>query len=105
MTTTKGAKRMRLKDLKKALEPYDDDAFVFITQEGNRSVLFIDKVTETRQGQPVLTSNEAPTFDDLEGLADACWDEHYKDLNELERSAILEFSQKARDAEIKRRMT
>lgn len=95
---------MRKSELIKALEKYDDDAFVFITQEGNRSMLFIDKVTESRQGQPILTSNEAPTFDDLEGLADACWDEHYKSLNEMEKSAILEFSQKAREAEIKRRM-
>ena len=96
---------MKKSELIKALDPYDDDAFVFITQEGNRSYMFIDKVTETRQGQPILTSVEAPSFDDLEGLADACWDEHYKDLNDLEKSAILEFSQKAREAEIKRRMT
>lgn len=96
---------MKISELKKALEPYDDDAFVFITQEGNRSYMFIDKVTETRQGQPILTSVEAPTFDDLESLADACWDEHYKDLNELEKSAILEFSQKARESEIQRRMS
>lgn len=102
---TEGAKKMRVKDLKRALESYDDDAFVFIEIEGNRSCRFIDKITKDRRGQPVLKSIEAPTFDDLEGLADACWDEHYKDLNELERSAILEFSQKARDAEIHRRMT
>ena len=102
---TEGAKRMQVKDLKKALEKYDEDKFVFIEIEGDRTCRFIDKITEDRRGQPVLKSIEAPTFDDLEGLADACWDEHYKDLNELERSAILEFSQKARDAEIHRRMT
>lgn len=47
---------MRKRELLKALEKYDDDAFVFITQEGNRSMLFIDKVTESRQGHPILTS-------------------------------------------------
>lgn len=95
---------MKKSELIKALEKYDDDDFVYIAQDGSRTYLFIDKVTETRQGKPILTSVEAPTFDDLESLADACWDEHYKDLNDLEKSAILEFSQKAREAEIKRRM-
>lgn len=102
---TEGVKKMLVKDLKRALEPYEDDAFVFIAIEGSRSYAFVDKIDKTSKGHPILTSIEAPTFDDLEGLADACWDEHYKDLNELERSAILEFSQKARDAEITRRMT
>lgn len=95
---------MKISELKKALEKYDDDSFVFIAQDGSRTYLFIDKVTETRKGQPILTSNEAPTFDDLESLADACWDEHYKELSETEKSAILEFSQKAREAEIERRL-
>ena len=94
---------MTKKELTKALEPYKDDDTVFLTMEGLRANYFADKITETRQGQPVLTSIEAPTFDDLEGLADACWDEHYKSLSDLEKSAILEFSQKARDAEIERR--
>ena len=95
---------MKKSELIKALEKYDDDSFVFIAQDGSRTYLFIDKVTETRRGQPILTSIEAPTFEDLESLADACWDEHYKDLNDLEKSAILEFSQKAREAEIERRL-
>jgi len=96
---------MKVAELRKALDRFDDDAYVYITMEGSRSYAFIDKIDTTSKDEPILTSNEAPTFDDLEGLADACWDEHYKSLSELEKQAIREFSDIAREAERESRNT
>lgn len=89
---------MNVAELRKSLDKFKDDAYVFITIEGSRFYAFIDKIDTTGKGEPILTSIEAPTFDDLEGLADACWDEHYKSLSELEKQAIREFSDHAREA-------
>lgn len=81
-----------------ALAEFPDDIEVFITLPGATQIFYIDKVTKHNEKSPVLETNEAPEYDDIEGMADACWDEHFKDMSESEKTAIMVFSEKAAKA-------
>lgn len=98
---------MKVGELRKLLDKYDDETFVCITINGAKSYYHVDKVEETTLGKPIpiLVADEAPDFADIEGFADACWDEHYKSLSELEKQAIREFSDIARESERESRNT
>lgn len=96
---------MKVGELRKLLDKYDDNDFVHISICGAKQYYHVDKVEETILGKPILVADEAPDFADIEGFADACWDEHYKSLSELEKQAIREFSDIAREAERESRNT
>ena len=65
----------------KALENYGDDTQVHFTLPGAEHIFYIDKVNHTPTGVPVLECEDAPTFDDVCGMADACFIDHKNNLN------------------------
>ena len=96
---------MKVKDLISALKQYPPEKYVFFTLQGSASMYFIDSVEKTRFGDyPCIGSDDVPSFDDLEGIADACYDEHHKSMTETERIAMMEFSEQARAADKERRL-
>lgn len=96
---------MRVKDLITALKQYPPDKYVFFTMQGSPTMYFVDSVETTRSGNyPCIGSDEAPNFDDLEGIADACWNEHWTSMTEKERAAMREFSELACQAEKERKL-
>lgn len=86
---------MKVSALRKVLDKYDDNDFVHISIEGSREYFYIDKVEETILGKPILTAEEAPSFESLEGIAKACYEEHKDSLTELQISALENFGEVA----------
>ena len=89
---------MTTQELVTALEEFPDDIEVYITLPGATQIFYIDKITKHRGVDPVIETDEAPEFADIEGMADACWDEHYKKMSESQKNAMIEFSNKAEKA-------
>ena len=92
-------------DLKKLLEEYDDNDFVFITLEGSRSHYFIDKTEETINGKLVLACEDAPEFEDIEGMASACYEENKSLLSQLQITALSCFDAVAEELKAVERET
>ena len=96
---------MKVRDLIAALKKYPPDKYVFFAMQGSEQMFFVDKVETTRFADyPCIETNDAPNFADIKGMADACWEADYDSLSELERAAMLNFSEQACQAEKERRL-
>ena len=96
---------MTVGELRKVLESYPDDRQAFFSPQGSKTVYFVDRVVTTRfGGNPCMECEDAPTFDDIEGMVDACWEEHHDSMTETEKQAIMEFSDLAYQANKERRL-
>ena len=90
---------MTVGELIRDLSKYPSTKEVYFTLEGAQQYFSIDKIELTEfGGNPYFTCDSAPEFDDIEGMADACWDGWYKHMSESQKDAIREFSRKADDA-------
>ena len=96
---------IRVGELINILRKYPADRYVFFSEVGSKQMRFVDNVRTTRSGNyPLLETDEAPNFDDIEGMADACWEEHHDSLTDFQKQAIMEFSELAYQAEKQRKM-
>lgn len=87
---------MTVKELIEKLNKFPEDKEVFFTLPGSKSFYDTDKVYSMKNSScPCIECDDAPSFEDLEGMADACWDDNYRFLTESQREAIIEFSNKA----------
>lgn len=86
---------MKKADLLKALEPYEDDRFVYISIKGARLYFHIDKIEKTILGGPILTAEEAPDFESIEGMAVECYEEHRDSMSNLQKEALRSFEEVA----------
>lgn len=90
---------MTVKELRQALSEYPDDTKVVFTIAGSKSYYWVDQVSETPYANNVcLECVDAPTFEDIEGMADMCWTTYHTDLTKTQSDALAEVSIKAAEA-------
>lgn len=90
---------MTVKEMIQKLSEYPADKEVYFTLPGSTQYFGTDKLYSTKYGEnPCLECDDAPIYEDIEGMADACWDDHYKDMTNAQKDAMIEFSRKAYDA-------
>ena len=82
---------MKVRELIEILKGYDPDDYVFLTLNGASQYFFVDSVTDDISGSPIISSDEAPDYDDVHGFASACFGEHYKTMTPLKREILKEF--------------
>lgn len=82
---------MKVKELMEMLENFDPDDFVFLTLNGATQYFFVDALIGDISGSPIISSNEAPDYDDVHGFAEVCFGEHYKTMTPLKREILKEF--------------
>ena len=74
----------------KALEPYDSNKQVYFTLPGTTQLYEIDEVNEQPYGNsPCFESLEAPSFEDICGMAGACFSEHKDHMTEFQKDLIV----------------
>lgn len=90
---------MTVMELRQALSEFPDDKLVVFTIAGSKSYYWVDQVSETPHANNLcLECEDAPTFEDIEGMADACWETYHTDLTKNQSNALAEVSSLAAEA-------
>jgi len=91
---------MTKSELIRALEGVDDSVEVYLGMQGVESPFWIDEVN-IQKGKPVLRPADAPEFEDICKMADACYEEWGSGLKDCELGALANVSDKAERAYMK----
>lgn len=83
---------MTKSDLIKALQAYPDDKHIYITLKGAKQVFPIETVNYATpySKSPCLEADEAPSFDDIEGMAWECFKQYKESLLPWQVDALVE---------------